>query len=165
MQIHTDYSGLQANGAPHVAPPPKRAAAAPLRDGDRSQEDRRQNQNGEGAAKDGRPVFRTLFTDATQAGLTAAASTTVREAREQTNAKPEFIRIEKRPEAGPVSLSDKDTNGLFAYIGAARQAAEASAAKITTPQAFIAATSKYAEQAAASANVFAGRGETLELQA
>ena len=107
MQIHANYSGLQKNGAPIVTPQPKRVATTPLRDGDQAQEDHGQNQNGGEANQDRRLVFRTLFTDATQAGLTAAKGTPVRAPERPEHEKPEFVRAEKRPEKGPVPLSDQ----------------------------------------------------------
>ena len=167
MQITTDFSGLQPNGAPIVAPPPpKRVASTPLREGDHAQEDRRQNQNDQDTAQDSRPVFKALFTGSTLAGLNAASSKADREAESiEADKKQDFVRAEKRPEKGPVSLSSEDTNGLFSYIAAARQAAETNALNVAPPQAFVDATSRYTEHAAAAADVFAGRGETLELQA
>lgn len=116
-------------------PQPKRVETTPLRDGDQAQEDHRQNQKGGEANHGGRLVFRSLFTDATQAGLTVAKGTPVHAPERTDHEKSEFVRREKRPEKRPVSLSDQDTNGLFAYLAAVRQAAEANAAKATTPQA------------------------------
>ena len=167
LQINTEFSGLQPNGAPVAAPAPKRAAATLLRDGDRTQEDRRQNQNDQDTLQDGSPVFKTLFTEATLAGLQAASSAPAHgaEAADEPT-EPEFVRAEKRPEKGPVSLSSEDTSGLlYSYRGAARQASDSNAVNSMPSQAYVAATSRYNEQSVAAVNVFAGRGDILELQA
>lgn len=165
MQVYTDLNGLQPNGAPYSVPPQKRVGPAPVRDGDQAQEDRRQNQSGTQSGQDGRPVFRTLFTEATQAGLTATANSAATTTQSTQDDKPVYERPEKRPESGPASLSDSDTNGLLAHIAAARQATESQAAAFVGPQDFVAAASKYAAQTVSSVDYFAGRGETLELQA
>jgi len=71
---------------------------------------------------------------------------------------------------GPASISSDETNGLFSYLSSNRRIAEAAQSKLAQssaplPQAFVEATTRYAWQAVAAANVYAGRGETLELQA
>lgn len=171
MHVQTDYSGLNQTGAPHVGLAVKRVVATPAREGDRAQEDRRQQQNEQGAQKEGKPVFRTLLTEGTLAGLNAASSKPSQtiEANE-TRSTPQFIRTEKLPQEGPASISSDETNGLFSYLASNRRNAEAAQSKVSQsaaplPQAFVDATSRYAQQAVAAANVFAGRGETLELQA
>lgn len=170
MVVQTDYSGLSQVGAPIVAPT-KRVVVTPAREGDRAQEDRRQQQN-QNSSKDGKSVFRTLLSEATLAGLNAASSKPENySASSTTDSNAAFIRVEKRPESGPTSIGSEQTSDLFSYIADKRRSAEATqsepAQQQSAPlqQAFIDATSRYAEQAVAAANVFAGRGETLELQA
>jgi len=168
--VQTDYSGLSQVGAPIVAPA-KRVVVTPAREGDRAQEDRRQQQN-QNSSKDGKSVFRTLLSEATLAGLNAASSKAEnRSDPTDSISKSAFIRVEKRPESGPDSIGSDQTNDLFSYIADKRRNAEAvqrepeQQQSVPLQQAFIDATSRYTEQAVAAANVFAGRGETLELQA
>ena len=171
MHVQTDYSGLNQTGGIHVVLAAKRVVATPAREGDRAQEDRRQQQNDQGAQKDGKQVFRTLLTEGTLAGLNAASSRPPQTPdSNQTSSQTQFIRTEKLPHAGPASISSDETNGLFSYLASNRRNAEAAQSKASQsaaplPQAFVEATSRYAQQAVAAANVFAGRGETLELQA
>ncbi|MBT4739049.1 MAG: hypothetical protein HN793_05520 [Rhodospirillaceae bacterium] len=171
MHVQTDYSGLNQTGAPLGGLAAKRVVATPAREGDRAQEDRRQQQNDQGAQKDSRPVFRTLLTEGTLAGLNAASSKSAKTPdSNETLSQTQFIRTEKVPQEGPSSISSEETNGLFSYLASNRKNAEAAQSKASQsaaplPQAFVDATSRYAQQAIAAANVFAGRGETLELQA
>lgn len=169
MIVQTDQLGLSQFGVPVVAPP-KRVVVTPAREGDRAQEDRRQQHN-QDAQKDSRPVFKTLLTESTLAGLNATASKPVK-SQDPIDAisVASFVREEKRPETGPASISGEETNGLFSYLAETRRNAEAvqqEPAQGAAPlqQEFIVASARYAEQAVAAANVFAGRGETLELQA
>jgi len=76
VYVQTDTSGLYQVGAPFVAPAVKRAPIAPAQNGDRAQEDRRQNQQRQDGAAANGSVFRTLLSDATSANLTKALGKT-----------------------------------------------------------------------------------------
>ena len=172
MYVQTDYSGLQQAGSPIVGPAIKRAPVAPAREGDRAQEDRRQQQSSQQGQKDERSVFRTLLSESTLAGLTSTSAQTVKTADPiAASEKTKFIRVEKRPPDGPTAISSEETNGLFSYLATKRRNAETAHSQNQSrtseplPQAFIDATARYAEQAIAASNFIAGRGETLELQA
>ncbi|NKB45396.1 MAG: hypothetical protein GKS03_14085 [Alphaproteobacteria bacterium] len=153
MHVQTDYSGLNQTGALHTGFAAKRVVATPAREGDRAQEDRRQQQNEQGSQKEGRPVFRTLLTEGTLAGLNAASSkpsTTIDSSEAQGSTR--FIRTEKLPQEGPASISSEETDGLFSYLASNRRNAEAAQSKASQssaplPQAFVDATSRYAQQA------------------
>ena len=163
VQINGDFSGLNPTGAPHVAPQSKRVADAPLRQGQKADDERRQQQAKQ-KTNDGRPVFRDAVTEATQAGINAAVAGSVQTPETGDNDTPEFVRPEKRSEDGPVSLSEEDSNGLLSNLAAARHTAE-NAASARPQQVYESAANQYAKQAVSSANVFAGRGDLLELQA
>lgn len=164
MQINGDFSGLNPTTAPHVAPGPKRPIDAPVRNGQKADEDARQKQENE-AAKDGRPVFNPTFGDAAPAGFQTDSNTETGTFSEAEATTPEFIRAEKRPTSEPVSLSGDDTNGLFANLAAARQAVDNAATRANPRQIYESAAGEYAKQSVSSSNVFAGRGDLLEIQA
>lgn len=169
MYVQTDQFGIQQLGVPITAAV-KKPVVTPAKEGDRSQEDRRQQREEQTASQDSRPVFRSLLTESTLAGLNASASNSTQdfkvvEAIERT----EFVRAEKRPAAGPASISGDETSGLFDYLSAARSYAESTQAQTNSAagagRGFVEAAARYAEQSFAATSALAGRGETLELQA
>lgn len=170
MYVQTDQLGINQIGAPLVAAV-KKPVVTPAREGDRAQEDRRRQQDNESGQKDGRPVFKTLLTETTLAGLNAASAKPSKTLQPITEIeRPAFVREEKRPTTGPASISSEETSGLFAQLAAARRTAETVQAEsqtetISSPKVFIDAAARYAEQSFVASNVFASRGETLELQA
>lgn len=170
MHVQTDHLGLNQAGAPFVAATVKRPVVTPARDGDRAQEDRRQQQENQSDQRDGKPVFRTLLTEATLAGLNAASSKQYKTLPPIAQVEqPEFVRKEKRPAVGPASISSDETTGLFNQLSAVRRDPETTQSRLQQPgqssRAFIEAAARYAEQSFAASKVLASRGETLELQA
>lgn len=170
MYVQTDHLGLNQVGAPFVTAAAKRPVMTPVRDGDRAQEDRRQQQDNGSGRKDGKPVFRTLLTEATLAGLTAASSRRTESTFDISGVeRPKFVRAEKRPDTGPASINSEETSGLFEHLSAVKRRAEGlesrSAENGLTQQAFADAAAQYSAQSYVAANALAGRGETLELQA
>ena len=120
VQVTGDFSGLNPTGAAQAAPQPKRVADTPLRNGQKAEDDDRRQQQANQEAEDGRPVFRDAVTEATQAGINAAASEQFNNPQSsEANDTPAFVRSEKRPEQGPVSLSEEDSNGLLANLATA----------------------------------------------
>lgn len=170
MYVQTDHLGLNQVGAPFVTAAVKRPAVTPVRDGDRAQEDRRQQQDNADGRKDGKPVFRALLTESTIAGLNAASSPRPQKTFDVSAvAPPKFVRAEKRPETGPSSINSEETAGLFEYLSATKRNEEQVPNRPLengqTRQAFADAAARYTAQSYVAANALAGRGETLELQA
>ena len=128
VQINGDFSGLNPTGVVPAAPQPKRVADAPLRNGQKAEDDRRQEKSKQ-EAENGREIFRDAVTEATQAGINAAVSGQLQTPQSSEDSdSPSFIRPEKRPEQGPVSLSEEDSNGLLVNLATARQTADANSA-------------------------------------
>lgn len=170
MYVQTDHLGLNQVGAPFVTAAAKRPVVTPARDGDRAQEDRRQQQDNGNGQKDGKPVFRTLLTESTLAGLNAASSRRPEATFNLSEVeRPKFVRAEKRPETGPASINSEETTGLFEHLSATKRNAEGlqngSVENGQSLQAFADAAARYTAQSHVAANALAGRGETLELQA
>lgn len=169
MYVQTDHLGATQFGGPFVAAAPKRPSVVPAREGDRAQEDRRQQQDNQNSQQGRGSVFRTLLSETTLANVNAAT------AKQGKTAAPisaidrtEFLRPEKRPINGPKSISGDETQGLFAQTSNAgiKTENENSQGGLTgrAPQAFVDAAARYAEQAVIGSNFLAGRGDTLELQ-
>ncbi len=175
MFVQADYSGIQQIGLPPIGPVTKKPAVVAARQAERQQDGQRQQQNSQASLREARPLFKTLLSESTLAGLNEATSKSFKPAETLSDAPAalsaaQFVRLEKTPDnTSPSVIANSDAT--FAYLATSRRNAEQAqnkteAARATPlPQDFVTATSRYAELAVATSNVLAGRGETLELQA
>lgn len=166
MYVQPDSTGPLNIGAPYVAPPIKRAPVSPAQQGDRAQEDRRENQSGTGGAGQNKAVFRSLLANATAADLTRELG---RQPDAATLSASEFIRPEKRPVSEPAALSNEDVTAAYSYLTGQSQSSRLATDEVKQAGAeaerYAAASAAYVQSSFEITPAFAAKGEVLELQA